>query len=144
MKPSKGLSMTNKLTAKQENFARKYVECGNASEAYRTAYDVGEDTSPNGIRVDACNTLAKPNVALMVIELQEALGERTLVTAESLSLELDEAITLAKDTKQPAAITGAVMGKAKLHGLGLEKLALTDPTGNKPVNIVFTPVGNND
>lgn len=31
--------MDNKLTIKQEKFVNKYLECGNASEAYRYAYD---------------------------------------------------------------------------------------------------------
>jgi hypothetical protein len=37
------------LTVKQEHFARTFVETGNASEAYRRAYDVGEDTKPKTI-----------------------------------------------------------------------------------------------
>ena len=33
--------MADKLTIKQERFCNKYLECGNASEAYRYAYDTG-------------------------------------------------------------------------------------------------------
>ena len=33
-----------KLTPKQSKFAEEYVNTGNASEAYRRAYDVGQDT----------------------------------------------------------------------------------------------------
>jgi len=37
-----------KLTEKQENFALEYVlNGGDASKAYRTCYDVGEDTQPS-------------------------------------------------------------------------------------------------
>jgi len=113
--------MAAKLTAKQEAFALKYVECGNASEAYRHAYDVGKDTKPQGIWVDACNTLAKPNVNLRVFNLQQAAQERTLVTVESLTKELDEARKMAQTEKQPAAMTGATMGKAKVNGLLVDK-----------------------
>ena len=35
------------LTPKQEAFACAYVETGNASEAYRRAYDVAPDCKPN-------------------------------------------------------------------------------------------------
>ena len=31
-----------KLTIKQENFCNYYIECGNASEAYRRAYSCGK------------------------------------------------------------------------------------------------------
>jgi len=37
------------LTPKQEKFANLYVELGNASEAYRQAYDVGVDTKDETI-----------------------------------------------------------------------------------------------
>ena len=33
-----------KLTIKQEKFCNKYLECGNASEAYRFAYDCSRMT----------------------------------------------------------------------------------------------------
>ena len=42
------------ITPKQEAFAQKYIECGNASEAYRHAYDVGADTS-EWVKVEASN-----------------------------------------------------------------------------------------
>lgn len=116
-----------KLTAKQENFARKYVECGNASEAYRTAYNVGEDTLPKTATEEACRILADHNVTAMVISLQEEANERTQVTVESLCVELDEARAMAVATKQPAAMTGASMGKAKLHGLDVKKVEFVNP-----------------
>ena len=42
--------MSNQLTPKQEKFAQVYVECGNASEAYRQAYNaenMQDDSNPN-------------------------------------------------------------------------------------------------
>ena len=57
------------LTPKQEAFTLKYVECGNASEAYRHAYDVGEDTKPETIWKEAHTLLADPKVARRVLEL---------------------------------------------------------------------------
>ena len=113
--------MVQKLTPKQDHFARVYVETSNASEAYRQAYDVGKDTKPEGIWVDACNTLAKPNVALRVFELQQAAQERTMVTIESITKELEENRTFAASLDQPAAMNTATMGKAKIHGLVVDK-----------------------
>ena len=52
------------LTPKQEAFTLKYVECGNASEAYRHAYDVGEDTKLETIHVKASELLSYGKVAV--------------------------------------------------------------------------------
>lgn len=116
---------TKKLTDKQEAFCLAYLECNNQSEAYRQAYDVGENTKAAGIHVDACKLMGSPNVALRVFELQQIAQERTLVTVESLTKELEEAREMAIKTNQPAAMTGASMGKAKLHGLDVQKIDLT-------------------
>ena len=109
------------LTPKQEAFALKYVECGNASEAYRHAYDA-ENSKPEAVWVNASKTLANAKVALRVMELQQAAQERTMVTIESLTAELDEDRILARNEGQPSAAISAVMGKAKLHGLLTDKV----------------------
>jgi phage terminase small subunit len=109
------------LTPKQSAFARIYVETGNASEAYRQSYDVGADTKPETVWNEASRTLANPDVAHRVMELQEAARERTLVTLETLTAELDEDREMARNLEMPAAAISAVMGKAKLHGLIVDK-----------------------
>ena len=58
------------LTPKQEAFAHKYVETGNASEAYRFAYDVERMSLP-AIHVAASRLLDHATVALKVSELQQ-------------------------------------------------------------------------
>jgi phage terminase small subunit len=108
------------LTPKQEAFALAYVETGNASEAYRQAYDA-ENSSPETIKVEASRLLDNPNVALTIVSMQAAARERTLVTVETLTRELDEDRTLARSLDMPAAAVSAVMGKAKLHGLIVDK-----------------------
>lgn len=113
------------MTPKQEAFARAYVETGNASEAYRQAYDVGEDAKPETIWNEASDLRKNPEVALRVLELQEEARERCIVTVESLTKELDEDRVLARKEAMPSAAISAVLGKAKLHGL------LIDKTDNK-------------
>ena len=110
-----------KLTPKQDHFARAYVETGNASEAYRLAYNA-ENMSNEAIWVEACRTLALPNVTLKVFKLQEAAQERTLVTVESITKELEEARGVSRDNDQGAAMTAASMGKAKINGLLVDKV----------------------
>ena len=116
--------MGDKPTPKQEAFARKYVECSNASEAYRHAYDVGENTKPETVWRKACEVMANGKVAARVFELQEKAAARTLVTVESLTKELDDNRKKADDLDQVAAMNQATMGKAKLHGLDVHKVDL--------------------
>ncbi|MBK3745281.1 terminase small subunit [Paraburkholderia aspalathi] len=110
------------LTPKQEAFARVYVETGNASEAYRQAYTVKDGTKPETVWTNASQLLADTKVAQRVAELQSEAKERTMVTVESLTQELDEArLHALKDEKGASAAVSAIMGKAKLHGLLVEK-----------------------
>lgn len=111
-----------KLTAKQEKFCQEFMKTGNQSEAYRTSYDVGEGAKNEGIWVNACKVMANAKVSLRVFELQELAQERTLVTVESLTKELEEARQIAKKIDQPSAMNGSSMGKAKLHGLDTQKI----------------------
>lgn len=121
--------MSHDLTPKQEAFARKYLELGNASEAYRQAYDA-ENMSPEAIKVEACRLLQNPNVALTVKELQEDHRERHRVTVDSLTAELEEARTLALQKDQPSAAVSATMGKAKIHGHLTDKTEISGPNGS--------------
>lgn len=123
-----------KLTLKQEAIAQAYIENGgNQSEAYRTAYDA-EDMSDEVIWKEASLLFKNPKVAVRVLELQGDHRERHNVTVDTITTELDEAKDLAKDEKQPAAMTGAIMGKAKIHGLITDKKEhSTDP--NRPLMI---------
>lgn len=112
--------MTRKLTQKQENFAQKYVELGNASEAYRQCYNAGNMTN-EVIWVKACELLKSGSVSVRVLEIQEEARERNQVTIDSLTKELDESRKYAIELEQIPASISATMGKAKLHGLIVDK-----------------------
>ncbi len=77
------------LTPKQEAFACAYVETGNASEAYRRAYDVAPDCKPNTVEKRACELLKNGKVAGRVEQLQAAHAERHNVTIDRLTDELE-------------------------------------------------------
>lgn len=123
--------MSNNLTPKQEAFCLRYIETGNASEAYRCAYDAGS-MSAEAIRVEACRLLQNPNVSLMVAGLQEEHRERHKVTVGTLTAELEEARDLAKRTEQPAAMVSATLGKAKIHGLTADNAVTVNVTNTLP------------
>jgi hypothetical protein len=112
------------LTLKQQNFCMAYVENqGNASEAYRQTYNAGKMQN-HVIKVKACELIrdgAGGNVAVTIKELQNENRKRHAVTVESLTNELEEARALAKTEGQAAAMVAASNGKAKLHGLLIDK-----------------------
>lgn len=64
----------SKLTPKQEKFCNNYIELGNASEAYRMAYDV---SNPNAdwIASKASHILASDNIRTRVEELRNEVQE---------------------------------------------------------------------
>lgn len=121
------------LTPKQEAACQAYIECGgNQSEAYRRAYDA-ENMKPESVWVEACKVFSNPNVSQRVIELQAKHAKRHDVTIDTITRELDEARELARDCEQPAAMTGATMGKAKIHGLVTDKKELAGAGGGPVV-----------
>ena len=130
--------MTDKLTPKQETFAMAYVESGNASKAYKTAYNVNENTSDNSISVEASKLKNNPKITLRIEELQELAQERHSITVDGLTDELEKARKTAQEAGQASAMVAATMGKAKLHGLLTDKAEVTSPDESmKPQTIIL-------
>lgn len=77
--------MSNKLTPKQNKFAEEYVNTGNASEAYRRAYDVAETTSNEVIAVKASELLRKGNISVRVKDLQKQEAEAFQITRKEVA-----------------------------------------------------------
>jgi len=109
------------MTPKQETFCLAYIETGNASEAYRRAYDA-ENMKPETINRNAKALLDNNKIATRLDELQESHRERHDVTVDTLTVELVEDRELARKNEQASAAISAVMGKAKLHGLLTDKV----------------------
>lgn len=120
--------MTVQLTPKQEKFCQVYVETGNASEAYRSAYNTASMKSST-ITVKASELLASGNITVRVGQLRERLVKKHNVTVDSLIIELEEARKMAFETAQVSAAVSATMGKAKL--CGLDKQVIEQTTTHK-------------
>ncbi len=112
------------LTQKREAFCLAYIETGNQSEAYRAAFDA-ENMKAETVHKRASELMANGEVKGRIAELQAQAVERALVTVQSLTDELEEARALALQEGQPSAAVSASMGKAKLHGLLVDKAAIT-------------------
>lgn len=118
-------------TPKQEKFCQKFIECGNASDAYRHAYDVGEHTKLATVNRRATELMANGTITARIAKLREGHRERHEVTVDSLTKEYEEARSIAKDSNQSAAMVSATTGKAKLHGLLTEERKnARDPYGD--------------
>lgn len=75
------------LTPKQEQFCLEYLKDGNASRAYRTAYNV-TTTKDTTINVQALKILKNHKVATRIGELGEKHAKKNDVTAERIIKEL--------------------------------------------------------
>lgn len=71
------------LSIKQENFCNYYIECGNASEAYRRAYSCS-NMKDESINVKAFELLNNGKITVRVKELQEELKKKSDITKEEV------------------------------------------------------------
>lgn len=132
------------LTIKQEAFCQAYIEKGNASEAYRTAY-AADKMKPGTINSRAKELLKSGPITVRIKELSETHAKRHNLTVDDLLKELEEArsAALSAETPQASAAVGATMGKAKL--LGLDKVVVDNISSDgsmtpRPTVIQLLPV----
>lgn len=71
-----------KLTPKQEKFCNIYLECGNASEAYRRAYSCS-NMKDKQIWEESCKLLTRPNVAQRIDQLRAGMEQRSNFTKDN-------------------------------------------------------------
>lgn len=104
-----------KLTPKQEAFAREYVKTGNATEAYRSVY---ESKGSNTTCATAGSRLLKlPIIADFMAQLRAEVRTDHGVTVASLLIELEQARGVGLLSGNASAMVSATMAKAKLAGL---------------------------
>ena len=105
------------MTIKQELFAQAYIETGNASEAYKRAYDT--QANANTINRKASQLLKHPEVIKLLADLQAEHRQRHKLTIDDILQELEDARqkALKAETPQCSAAISATMSKAKLLGL---------------------------
>ena len=118
------------LTIKQERFCMVYVETGNASEAYRQAYNA-ENMKEASINVNASKLLTDAKIALRIKELKSGHTKRHELTIDDLVKQLEEArqVALTLENPQCSAAISATMGTAKLLGLVVDKNETTGANG---------------
>lgn len=102
------------LTPKQEKFCQLYVELGNASEAYRQAYN--SKAKPESVHVEASKLMSDPKVSLRIKSLNSETEERAFWSRmDSLKVLADIARGIDEDVK-PSDKVAAVKVINSMHG----------------------------
>ena len=118
------------VTKQQEDFCQQMVACGNASEAYREAYNTG-NMKIETIHRKAKELLDNSKVAARIISIHRQIAQRNEVTQDSLLNELEQARTLAISNNQVSSAVAATMGKARICGLD-KQIVSNDPDNPLP------------
>lgn len=80
-----------KLTPKQELFAQTYVKTGNASQAYRTAYNIKTMTDKS-VNEKGSQMMATVKIKSRVKELQKEMENKHNISKERILKRLEEII----------------------------------------------------
>lgn len=124
------------LTPKQEAFCVAYIETGNASEAYRRAYDC-KNSSESTINRTAKELLDNPKIAARVAEIREPAVKNAQITLEQHLNDLRRLRDLAEASEKYGPAIQAEVARGKASGLYVEKVD-AKVTGN--VVIQATPL----
>lgn len=109
------------MTIKQENFCLAYIETGNASEAYRRAYNAGKMKDVTTAK-RASELLANGDVAGRIAELRKPVLMAAQITLELHLSDLKTLRDKANDEGKYAAAVQAEIARGKASGLYVEKL----------------------
>jgi phage terminase small subunit len=115
-----------KLTPKQEAFCLAYLKTGNASEAYRQAYDA-EGMKVTTIHVKASELLADGKVTVRLSQLQEREEVKALLSLEDHMEELRVLREIAKTNKQLSAAITAEVKRGELRKFYVKRIETDDP-----------------
>lgn len=118
------------LTQKQENFCIAFVETGNASEAYRRAYNAS-NMKPETVVVRASEMMAKSNIKVRVDELRQPAIKKAQITLESHLERLQELSLKAEAANQYGAAIKAEEQRGKAAGIYVEKIEHSGKDGKE-------------
>ena len=112
------------MTPKQADFVRWYFELGNASEAYKRAYN--SHAKPNTLHRKANDLLKHPVIKAEVQTMQAQARERNQVTIDNVVNELEEARQIAKiyrETENKWCDPNTISRWLKKHNIAMRSLA---------------------
>ena len=103
--------MNTDLSPRQEKFVEHYSLCGNAAEAARLA-----GYSPSSAKVQACRLTNDNRVIAEIAKRRKAYQQELQITKDDVLSGLLNAIQLAKEQQNPAAMISGLAQIAKLCG----------------------------
>lgn len=111
--------LENGLTLAQELWCMRYIESGDARDAYKQAFGY----EPSAKQLTALNELpaAIKRVSHLYNMRVAVMQNSARVDVDLLVRELEQARQIAIQEREPSAAIAATMGKAKLHGLLVDK-----------------------
>ena len=119
-----------RLTAKQEDFCRKFMELKSASDAYRAAYSA-ENSKKETVHRRASELLDNSKVAARLDELRAQVTKHVEITLGEVSGALREALTMALERGQTGSAVAAANGLAKLGGLIVDQQRVENVDANE-------------
>jgi phage terminase small subunit len=122
------------LTAKQEQFCVAYIETGNASEAYRRAYDA-EKMKPETVNRNAKALMDNNKIATRLSEIRKPAVDAAQITLESHLQRLHDLSIKAEQAGQLNAAISAEVARGKAAGIHIEKSEQTVTTRELPASI---------
>ena len=129
--------MNDKLTPKQEKFWVEYLATGNASEAYRRAYDTSRMTEGT-IQKRAGELLAHGAIAGRIAAARAKAEDQGVYTLQQHMDELKTLRELAKRNGQISAAVAAEVKRGELMGYYVQRRESTNTVYNitdKPLTL---------
>jgi phage terminase small subunit len=125
-------AMTTLSNPRHERFAQELAAGKTADAAYVLAGY--QENRSNAARLNA-----NRDIQQRIAEIQSVGAERAAVTVETLIAEAEEARSKAMGDKGgAAAAVAAITVKAKLAGLWRDKVAVTDPSGERAPRYIIS------
>jgi phage terminase small subunit len=112
------------LTPKMEKFAQAIVSGLSQADAYRAAYNAG-GMKPATVQSKACVLMKNGNVRARVVELRAPVIAKVQYGLEQAMNEAQEAFNVSRARDNGAAMVAAVMLRARLNGLLVDRREVT-------------------
>lgn len=113
--------MAGKLTPKQEKFCQEYIQCGNASDAYRAAYDCSK-MLPQTVNRAAFGLFNNSKITTRIKDLRDKAAEAAMVTLQGHLNDLKRLRDAAEADQQYSAAITAEISRGKAAGLYAERI----------------------
>ena len=115
--------MTENLTVKQQAFVNAFLISGNASFAYRSAYNA-ENMKAATVHSRAHELLKHSKIRVRLQQLRDQTRHNNQITVDEIARGLRRAIAGAEEPGQWSAAVSASVSLAKLGSLMSEKRAI--------------------